>query len=236
MMMMIAFITFKSSLVPWLSSGTSVGTFPCPVGPYINTVPKQVRKTNLTCFLYPFKTRGRKSVLTALVIPLHKSWAGGMGISVWITPFSENFEGMARGLGIWKNCDRTNLKKQIGCRSASESLFARILGTFFGVLISENEEFYVIPCHCIWQSWKTSHTETPSQGRKMSFWCFGNKIVTLVIISPPPPQGILREWEWNGNSWGMANMQQFPDHSRMPFPKWQREWTAVGVCCFALFY
>jgi len=39
-------------------------TFAYPVGPYITTVPKQVRKTNLTLFLYQFEKRGRKSVLT----------------------------------------------------------------------------------------------------------------------------------------------------------------------------
>ena len=82
------------------SSGTSAGTFACPAGPYINTVPKQARKTNLTCFLYQFKRRGRKSVLTALFIPLHKSWARGMGIGEWLTPCSENFEEMVRGLEI----------------------------------------------------------------------------------------------------------------------------------------
>jgi len=47
-----------------LSSGTSAGTFAVSAGPYIITVPKQVRKTLLTCFLYSFKKRGGKSVLT----------------------------------------------------------------------------------------------------------------------------------------------------------------------------
>ena len=33
----------------------------------------------------------------------------------------------------------------------------------------------------------------------------------------------------NVNSRGMANMQRFPDHSRMPFPKWLCEWSPL-IC------
>ena len=44
---------------------------------------------------------------------------------------------------------------------------------------------------------------------------------------PSPPTGILREWEWNGNSRGIANTQRFPFHSRITFPEWQRKWPAL---------
>ena len=84
---------------------------------------------------------------------------------------------------------------------------------------------------CTWQFAKTCPTETPSPGRKMPIWRVRSWLRWLIRVDlpPPPHQGILGEWEWNYNSRGMANSQRFPDHSRVLFPVWQREWTALLV-------
>ena len=49
----------QRTLNTWLFSVTSTEIFACLAGPYLIKVLKQVRKTNLTCFLYQFKKRGR---------------------------------------------------------------------------------------------------------------------------------------------------------------------------------
>jgi len=54
-----------------------------------------------------------------------------MGIREWLIPVSENFEGMGGGMKSWKNFVRSRSKIKFGCRSASESVFVKIFGTFF---------------------------------------------------------------------------------------------------------
>ena len=148
-----------------------------------------------------------------MVIPLNPE---GMGIIVWPIFFSENFEGMGRGMGNSKEL-YTWAQFFFGIASESERQLA-----------SKNHDFY--RCSSLSKMsiffWKNNddvkpHPFPPSLQRPLisaTVWvkvCFLAGKSWLEWLTPYPSQGILREWEleweftWNGKHatipWPFAN-------------------------------
>jgi len=120
----------------------------------------------IICSLHLIAVWFLQTILQALFIPFNHE---GMGVGKRLIPSCKNFEGMGRAMGIWKNFARSRAKKGFGCRSASDSMFARILGTFFWVLISRKRGVLRDTVSMYLTILKNMSHWDPAPGKKMPF-------------------------------------------------------------------